>query len=143
MLADAEQRAIIYDVWEKMQDGLDMDPLEKQVRNIIEMHPETHSVLSNREQFETHEFESNEPDPFAHIGFHAIVAGMINTDSPSGIRSIYDRWVTKTGSKHDVLHEIMGIVFDLLISTPPDEPEAESDAKLLENLTNRLNDIAE
>ncbi len=140
MLADSEQRAFLFDLWEKIQAKNPLSPMEKQIERIIDMHPETHSVLSNRNTFEPHEFNTDEPDPFAHIGLHSVVVEMISNDSPSGIRSIYDRWVTQTGDKHEVQHEIMSALFEVLIESTDETVELDEDARLMALLTERLSD---
>ncbi len=143
MLADSEQRAFLFDLWEKIQGDNPLSSMEKQIERIIDMHPETHSVLSNRETFENHEFDADEPDPFAHIGLHSIVVEMISNNSPSGIRSIYDRWVTRTGDKHEVQHEMMSALFEVLIESTDEELELDEDARLMTLLSERLSDSGE
>lgn len=138
MLADSEQRAFLFNLWEKIQGEDPLSPLEKQIERIIDMHPETHSVLSNRETFEAHEFDADEPDPFAHIGLHSVVVEMISNDSPRGIRSVYDRRVTQTDNKHEVQHEIMSALFEILIESTDREPEFDEHAKLMALLEQRL-----
>lgn len=139
MSADTEQRTFLFDLWEKLVNSQELSPMEKQVERIIGMHPEAHSVLSNRDIFENHEFGTDEPDPFAHIGLHSIIVEMISNDSPSGIRTIYDRWVSKTGDKHSVQHEIMSAVFDVLIASNDDDAEFDQDSRLLAILEKRQN----
>ncbi len=140
MLADSEQRTFLFDLWEKIQGKDSLSSMEKQIEKIINMHPETHSVLSNRETFEAHEFDAEEPDPFAHIGLHSIVVEMISNDLPSGIRSIYDRWVTQTGDKHEVQHEIMSALFEVLIESTDETLELDENTMLMTTLTERLSD---
>ena len=143
MLADSEQRTFLFDLWEKIQGKDSLSSMEKQIEKIINMHPETHSVLSNRETFEAHEFDAEEPDPFAHIGLHSIVVEMISNDSPSGIRSIYDRWVTQTGDKHEVQHEIMSALFEVLIESTDETLELDENTMLMTTLTERLSDSSD
>lgn len=137
MSADTEQRTFLFDLWEKIINNQDLSSMEKQVERIIDMHPETHSVLSNRDIFENHEFDTSEPDPFAHIGLHSIIVEMISNDTPNGIRSIYDRWVSQTGDKHTVQHEIMSAVFDVLIASNDEDTEFDEDSQLLAILEER------
>ncbi len=141
MLADSEQRSFLFDLWEKIQAKKPLSALEKQVGRIIEMHPETHSVLSNRKTFEAHEFDADEPDPFAHIGLHSVVVEMLSNDSPSGIRSVYDRWVTQTGDKHEVQHEFMSALFDVLIEST--DEQFDQNTKLIALLTQRLSNSSD
>lgn len=140
MLADSEQRTFLFDLWEKIQSGNSLSSMEKQIERIIDMHPETHSVLANRETFEAHEFDMDEPDPFAHIGLHSVVVEMIANDSPGGIRSFYDRWVSQTGDKHEVQHEIMSALFDVLIKSTDEELELDENARLMEQLAKKLDE---
>ncbi|MDE0310164.1 MAG: DUF1841 family protein [Acidiferrobacterales bacterium] len=140
-MVDPEQRTFLFDLWEKIENNHSLSSMEKQVKKVIYMHPETHSVFSNRQIFTTHEFDADEPDPFAHIGLHSIVVEMISDDSPSGIRSVYDRWVALTGDKHEVQHEMMSALFSVLIESTDEISDSDGDARLMALLTERLNNI--
>ncbi len=120
MSVDSVQRSFLFDLWERIHSQDNLSTMEKQVKKIIEMHPETHSVFSNRETFESHEFGLDEPDPFAHIGLHSIIVEMISNDEPRGIRSCYDKWVSEVGDKHQVQHEFMLTVMDAFIAGAED-----------------------
>ena len=137
MTIDSEQRAFIYDLWEKIQNDSPMSPLEKQISKVIEMHPESHPMLDSRNKYETHEFKINEVDPFAHIGLHSIIVEMISSDSPAGIRPLYDRWVSIVGDKHEVQHEFMVMYFDELIASMDQDRDFDSEA-LLRAMTEEL-----
>ena len=140
---DSEQRQFFFDVWEKSQKNQKLNGIEKQVQKIIEMHPEVHSVLSHPEIFSTHEFDQNEPDPFAHLGLHSIVIEMIGDDSPQGIRSIYDQWIAHTDNKHHVQHQLMSTVFDWLIESARNDIDSTERIELLNKIENQfLSDIS-
>ena len=141
---DSEQRQFFFDVWEKSQKNQKLNAIEKQVKKIIEMHPEVHSVLSHPEIFSKHEFDRNEPDPFAHMGLHSIVIEMISEDSPQGIRSIYDRLIARIDNKHQVQHQLMSTVFDWLVESARNDPDSTDKIDLLSKIENQfLSDISD
>lgn len=128
------QRQFLFDLWEKTQNNQELTSAEKSIFKIIEMHPETHSVLSNPEVFSDHEFKIDEPDPFVHIELHSVVLDMINQDSPAGIRSVYDRRVNQTGDKHETQHDLMLAVFEWLAVDSFNETAQRDEEQFLSSL---------
>lgn len=139
MSAEQIQRQFLFELWEKAQNNQELTSTEKSILKIIEMHPEVHSVLSNPEVFSDHEFDIDEPDPFVHIELHSVVLDMIHQDSPSGIRSIYDKRVNQTGDKHATQHELMLAVFEWLAVDSFNETEQRNEQQFLSDLKDEFN----
>ena len=134
MTTETNERQFLFDVWNKIQNKEKLNATEKMISKIIEMHPEVDSVLSNPEVFADHQFDIDEPDPFSHLGLHAIVMEMVNSDSPSGLRSIYDQRVNQRGDKHEAQHDLMLAVFDWLVVNAEDEMNEQQEGRFIAQL---------
>ncbi len=131
-------RQFLFEVWRKIQNQQRLNSMEKMVSRIINMHPESHTMLSQPEAFANHEFSHDEPDHFAHLGLHAIVMEMVREDSPRGIRSIYDQRVNQTKNKHESQHELMIAVFDWMVTRPENEMKQDEDEMFVASLRDQF-----
>lgn len=134
MALDGDKRQVFFNTFEKMKNQAKLDSFEKMISKIIRLHPETHSVLANPEVYANHEFEINEPDPFSHLALHAVVLEMINSDTPRGLRTIYDQRVRQTGDKHASQHDLMTAVFDWWMVAGNDEQQQYNEADFLNRI---------
>ena len=134
MTAATDDRQFLFDTWQKIQNKDKLNSIEKLMRKLFKMHPEFHPVLANANKYRDHEFDFNETDPFSHLGLHAIVMEMINSDSPSGLRALYDQRVNQTGNKHESQHDLMLAVFDWLVVGSTSESNAQDEAQFVDDL---------
>lgn len=81
-------RHIFFAAWEKHQQQFPLEPLEKQIIEIILLHPEYHTLLSDPERFQDQDFVAD-ANPFLHLSLHLALREQIQTDRPLGIRKIY------------------------------------------------------
>lgn len=132
MLEENDQRNVIFDVIEKSVTNEKLNTVEKQISKIIDMHPDYFGVLSNRDQFQNHEFKPGESDPFSHIALHSIVIEMISKNEPDGLRPLYDRLVNELQNKHEAQHQLMNAVFDWMIESAQNEFQNLDNERLME-----------
>lgn len=109
-----EQQANMRDkfskVWQKHLEGAVLDPLEAQIKDVIELYPQYHDFLAkggSNEQFSLAE------NPYMRLGLHLGVRDQITTNRPEGIRDM----VVQAEEKHARLWvetEIMVVLADML-----------------------------
>lgn len=99
-------RLIFFEAWQKMQSGITLLEQEKNIADVIEMHPEYYSFFENK----NHAFEDLEGhNPFAHMGMHITLKEQIQLDKPKGIQLIYQK-LQKRFDLHQAEHEIFPIL---------------------------------
>lgn len=99
-----ELRKFFFDVWQKFQSNLPLEPLEQQLAAIMVRHPEYHSLLANPESAEQTFTENN---PFLHISLHQAIMDQVNTNRPAGVTTIYQELLKKHGDVHEAEHQMM------------------------------------
>jgi len=121
-------RRVYLDTWRKRQQGAVMEPLEAQVADVIELHPEYHAALAQAVQPLDHDYspENGESNPFLHMGLHLAVRDQVATDRPAGIREVFMALERRLGSTHDAEHRLIDCLAEALWTAqrngaPPDE----------------------
>lgn len=102
-----ELRAFYVEAWRKRRERLPAEPLEVQVADVIEQHPEYHRLLEDDPETLAREWtpEGGESNPFLHMGLHLAVREQAGTDRPAGIAAIYGALVARLG-RHEAEHRI-------------------------------------
>jgi hypothetical protein len=103
-----EIRRVYLTVWQKMQQGSVLEPMEAVISDIISLHPEYHSLLEQGEDVQHSEFtpESGQSNPFLHMGMHIALYEQTSTNRPAGIQQIHQELSHKLG-RHDAEHAMM------------------------------------
>ena len=103
-----EVRQVYLDVWRKLQQNGLLEPMEAMIAEVIEIHPEYHSLLAQNEDIKQQEFtpEQGQTNPFLHMGMHIALREQAGTDRPPGIQTIYHRLVASRG-QHEAEHAMM------------------------------------
>jgi hypothetical protein len=116
------------DAWQKHRNHQPLQPLEAQIADVIEWHPEYHALFADVENALDKDWlpEGGASNPFLHMGLHLAVRDQVATDRPAGIRSAYQTLLTKRSSAHDVEHQIIEYLAEALWNAhrsglPPDE----------------------
>ena len=118
-------RQLFFDVWEKYHKQAELQPVEKQVLDVILAHPEYHPMLSQAKEFLSQEFELEE-NPFFHMSLHIAVREQLQLDRPQGIRDAYQQLLTRFTNAVDAEHYMTTILANILhqaqaAGTPADE----------------------
>jgi hypothetical protein len=123
-------RRFFIEAWRKARTGDPLEPLERQIADIVQAHPEYHGLLEAGEAAEGSEFppESGQTNPFLHLSLHLAVLEQIGTDRPPGLRAIYQRLTAAVIDRHATEHHMMECLAQSLreaqrTGRPPDEAD--------------------
>jgi hypothetical protein len=121
-------RASYIEAWRKRLGKVPMQPLEMQIADVVELHPEYQRALENPDSVLDRDYspEGGQSNPFLHMGLHLAVRDQLATDRPQGIRSAFDSIVRRTGDMHAAEHELIECLAETLWESqrsglPPDE----------------------
>lgn len=109
-------RQYYIDVWHKAQHNQPLEPLERIVADIIKLHPEYQSILSDPDKTLGREYlpESGESNPFMHMGMHIAIHEQLSANRPAGIRDIYQRLCARHGDAHEAEHRMMECLAEMM-----------------------------
>lgn len=121
-------RQFYISAWRKRRERLPMEPLEMQIADVIELHPEYHAALEDPDRVLDRDYspESGQSNPFLHMGLHLAIREQIATDRPQGIRQAYLDITGRVGSEHDTEHQMIELLAQAMWESqrsglPPDE----------------------
>lgn len=131
MFADNDRnqlRGVYLAAWQKARKGLPMEPLERQLAELIGEHPEYHALLEAPDDALSREFTSQDgqSNPFLHLGLHMAIREQVSTDRPAGIRAAWQALCVRHGDAHGAEHGMIEVLAQTLWSaqrdsTAPDE----------------------
>lgn len=131
-------RRFYCDVWKARRTHQALDPLQQQVAEVIEQHPEYHALLEQPEHALGREWppELGETNPFLHLGLHLGLREQIATDRPAGIRALHCRLLDEQGDRHALEHRMMECLAEMLWRAQRDGgmPDEETYLNCLESL---------
>jgi hypothetical protein len=123
---DSIRRAYI-EAWRKRRERLPLEPLETQIADVIELHPEYQAALTDGDAT-TREFtpDGGQSNPFLHMGLHLAIREQVATDRPPGIRHVFATLERRAGSTHEAEHRAIDCLAEALWNAqrngrPPDE----------------------
>ena len=104
-----QTRQVFLDVWQKLQSGQLLEPMENLIAEVIEMHPEYHVLLSDNDGALQNDFnpELGKENPFMHMGMHIALREQAATDRPPGFLAEYQRLTRKKKTRHEAEHGMM------------------------------------
>lgn len=124
----AELRQMYVEAWRKRREQLPVEPVEAQIADVIQDHPEYHSALEQGETVLDKDFqpEGGATNPFLHMGLHLAIRDQTATDRPPGIKAAFASLLAKQGSTHDAEHVLIELLAEALWNaqrsgTAPDE----------------------
>ncbi len=106
-------RQMYLDAWQKYTDKNILTPLEAQITDIIEQHPEYQKLLSEKHIDNDYLPDVGDTNPFLHMSLHLAIREQVNTNRPAGINNIYQQ-LCKQFSAHDVEHKMFEILAETL-----------------------------
>lgn len=121
-------RRVYVSAWEKHRQSQALEPLEQMIVQVIQLHPEYHTLLENEDQALQQDYtpEGGQSNPFLHMGMHLAIQEQLSTQRPAGIVEAYKALMEKHQDAHTVEHQIMECLGEMLWSaqrngTAPDE----------------------
>jgi len=116
--------------WAKHLARSPLAPLEAQIADVIEAHPEYQHVVADADTavgFEPIPGQA-EVNPFFHLGLHLAVRDQISVDRPAGIRDLLRQLQAHYGDAHRAEHALMEALAEELWTAQrdgraPDEQE--------------------
>ncbi len=108
-----ELRRMYADAWKKRIDGQVLSPLEAQIAQVIEDHPEYVDAVTGDLELD-YTVEGGHTNPFLHMGLHLGLREQVATDRPAGIADIHARLAGKTGDVHDAEHRMIDCLAETL-----------------------------
>ncbi|MBT8083369.1 MAG: DUF1841 family protein [Gammaproteobacteria bacterium] len=121
-----ELRRMYADAWRKRTAGRPLSPLEAQIADVVDMHPEYHEDVSSEDLDRDFAPEDGKSNPFLHMGLHLGIREQVSTDRPAGIAAVYHALAARTGDLHAAEHEMIECLAETLWESqsgnhPPDE----------------------
>ncbi len=121
-----ELRKMYVDAWQKRRSGNVLSPLEDQIANVIEQHPEYHAALTGEDLDRDYTVEGGQANPYLHMGLHLGIREQLATNRPAGISAIFKALAARTGDAHAAEHQMIECLAETLWESqsqnkPPDE----------------------
>lgn len=101
-------RQMFFTAWEKHKNKQIMEPLEAVVAKIIELHPEYHMLLENKDGIDKdYTPDMGETNPFLHMAMHISIQEQLSTKRPTGIEELHQSMLQKIKDPHETEHVMM------------------------------------
>ena len=107
-----KQREFLAKSWQKYTNNLPLEPLEKQLVSIIEIHPEYHDLIGNIKS----EYlpEQGNVNPFLHINLHLALRDQLSLNQPKGVKEVYQKLIKNYKDSHEVEHLMMECIAEMI-----------------------------
>jgi hypothetical protein len=123
-------RRAYLEAWRKRRERLPTEPLEAQIADVIELHPEYQSLLEQPDRALERDYtpEGGQSNPFLHMGLHLAIRDQLATDRPPGIRAAFAALAQRANAVHDAEHQVIECLAATLWEAqqsgrPPDETQ--------------------
>jgi hypothetical protein len=95
--------------WAKHLARSPLAPLEAQIADVIEAHPEYQRIVADADTAVGFEPDSSQAaeNPFLHLGLHLAVREQLSVDRPPGIRDLLRQLQAHYGDAHRAEHALM------------------------------------
>ena len=108
-----ELRQMYASAWQKHCDKGVLSPLEMQIAQVIEDHPEYHEAVTGDLQ-QDFSVEGGKTNPFLHMGLHLGVREQVATNRPAGITSAFQSLAAKISDPHTAEHRMIDCLAETL-----------------------------
>ena len=120
-----ELRQMYADAWRKRVDGEVLSPLEAQIAQVVEQHPEYHGAVTGDLDREF-TVAGGQTNPFLHMGLHLGIREQVATNRPAGIAAVFKALAARLGDAHEAEHRMIDCLAEALWEAqrqnrPPDE----------------------
>ncbi len=110
-----ELRRRYLSAWQRRLDGLPLEPLDAQIADVIELHPEYQGLLEDAAAVaQDFTVEQGRINPFLHMGLHLGLREQLATRRPAGIEQVHARLARKFGGAHEAEHRMIDVLAETL-----------------------------
>lgn len=115
----SDARGHFFSAFQKMQNNEPMEQIEKQLAEIIRMHPEYEKFLTD-DKYRDYTFnpEVDPTNPFIHMSMHQAVREQLGTNRPEGIIDVFAELCLKVGDAHEAEHrvaeQLMSLMYEMM-----------------------------
>ncbi len=111
-----ETRKVFFSVWQKVQVGKQLEPMESIIADVINLHPEYQKVLEDEEEGVLSEFKQEQgmTNPFLHMGLHIALREQLAMNKPDGIKQIYEQLSRQYPDIHQLEHNMIDCLAEAL-----------------------------
>jgi hypothetical protein len=104
-----QARRFFVEAWRKHRQREILSGLEHLAADLVLAHPEYHALLEDPQQALARDFtaQAGQPNPFLHLSLHLAIEEQLSIDQPPGIRRIAEAFMSRTGDRHEAMHEIL------------------------------------
>ena len=108
-------RQVYFSAWQAANSGQRLEPLQQQIVDVIKIHPEYHSFLSNADNLDK-DFspEMGQSNPFLHMGMHIAIKEQLSINQPFGIMEVYQKLLKKHSDPHELEHQMMECLAEMI-----------------------------
>jgi len=124
-----ELRRMYADAWRKHRAKQVLSPLEVQIAQVIDDHPEYQDAVSS-DLDKDFTVEGGETNPFLHMGLHLSIREQVSTDRPGGIAAIFHGLAARSGDAHDAEHRLIDCLAETLWEAQSQSRMPDDDAYL-------------
>jgi hypothetical protein len=111
----AELRRRYVTAWQRRREGLPLEPVDAQIADVIELHPEYQALLEDPGALDAgFTIEEGRINPFLHMGLHLGLREQIATRRPPGIEQVHARLASRLGDAHAAEHRMMEVLAEAL-----------------------------
>jgi hypothetical protein len=118
--------------WKKYCDAAPLTPLETQIAQVINDHPEYHEAVTG-DLSRDYAVAGGETNPFLHMGLHLGIREQVATNRPAGIAAVFRNLATSCGDPHDAEHSMIDCLAETLWEAQS-QHQAPDEARYLERL---------
>ena len=125
-------RRVFFQAWNGRNGKRPLEPIEQLIVSIVELHPEYQAMLEQPEDAIKTDYgvENGQTNPFLHMGMHISIAEQLQTDTPGGIRALYQELARQSGDPHQAEHRMMECLGEVLWQAQRDAAEPDQQAYL-------------
>jgi len=111
-----ELRKMYADAWKKRcgNDNSPLSPLESQIADVVDMHPEYQSALTHDDLDKDYTPDGGQTNPFLHMGLHLGIREQIATNRPAGITAVFRELAKQIGDQHTTEHRMIDCLAETL-----------------------------
>jgi hypothetical protein len=116
------------EAWRKHRERLPVSPLEAQIADVIERHPEYQALLADAAAAVAFDTTPGLENPFLHMGLHLAIRDQLAVDRPPGVCALAKEIRSASTDPHRAEHVLMEALAETLFASQrtgraPDEQE--------------------